>query len=461
MVLDGLQNFLLENLFPEGAIDYGEGHLIRFADDIFITSRSRTGAEKIKSLVIEFLTNRGLRLSEEKSRIGNIAEGFEFLSYWYQKKDWLLTVKPSRKAVRNMEESLERYILNYNGPIRPFIQGLNRKLGGWGRYHRVTDAREDFLHIDRVVQGLLLKKTRLLHPKRQLGHITSFYWYKDAQGRNVFAEPNKKHISVMRLEDMQPAVHQPVKTTFNPYLDHEYYDSLIIRRDINKVSNEKYRAVWQRQQGQCYFCGHPMLPDHELDIIQIRTGSDKSTQNMAYIHKRCANICTTEQDADMNKEALNVVEILEHVLNENVQNDDPYYYLRLFFYECKKSPITLTFSEIEKIIGDELDMEAYFCEAFWYDKAPGFTSELWVGEFPFHAIRPAERIHCIANAWISQGYIIQRLRLLDQRVIFRKKAHGVSGISLPRELFEKKLPKNAVYEIEDFIKTTLKKYGII
>lgn len=44
------------------------------------------------------------------------------------------------------------------------------------------------------------------------------------------------------------------------------------------------------------------------------------------------------------------------------QMEDPYYPLREFFRLCSRSPVTLTFSDIEEIIGDRLDWEAYFCE---------------------------------------------------------------------------------------------------
>ena len=132
MVLDGLQKFLLENLCPEGEADSSEGQVVRFADDIFITAKSRSSAENIKRLVLEFLAARGLRLSEEKSKIGNVYDGFAFLSRWYCKKDGYLDVKPARNAVRIIEEELEQYILNYKGNIQKFINGLNRKLAVGG-----------------------------------------------------------------------------------------------------------------------------------------------------------------------------------------------------------------------------------------------------------------------------------------------------------------------------------------
>lgn len=42
----------------------------------------------------------------------------------------------------------------------------------------------------------------------------------------------------------------------------------------------------------------------------------------------------------------------------------------------------------------------------------------------------------------------------------RRQAHGVSNSNLPDALFNSKLPKDAVFEIEEFIKATLKRYGV-
>lgn len=460
MTLDGMQDFIYSRLFPDGDIDYMQGSVVRFADDFVITARSKKQVIEIRSIVAEFLITRGLRLSEEKSYIAHIDAGFEFLSRWYVKSDGLLMIKPSQRSVVSMEDTLEEYIMGYKGPMQYFIEGLNRKLGAWGRYHRITDAYNEFKHIDNVVQSLLLKKTRQLHPKRQLGHITSHYWYKDIRGEYVFSMPEKRHIRVIHLTDMKMVSHHPIRPNFNPYLDQDYYNTLVQRREINKVSNAKYQAVWQRQKGKCYYCGQDMLSDHELEILQLDPGGKYIAKNLAYVHKRCAQLNGMEFLPYTYTVGVSIRETLENVLEENRQTDDPYWSLRLFFHHNNKSPITLTFAEIEEIIGDHLDWEAYFCEAFWYDQAPGFSSELWDKEYPFHAIQTAERRYCIADAWISQGYIIQRLRLIDRRVIFRKKAHGVSGIKLPSALFDQKLPKDATYEIEEFIKATLKKYGI-
>ena len=40
MLLDGLQTYIYDRLYPYGGVDYLGGNIIRFADDIVITARS-------------------------------------------------------------------------------------------------------------------------------------------------------------------------------------------------------------------------------------------------------------------------------------------------------------------------------------------------------------------------------------------------------------------------------------
>jgi RNA-directed DNA polymerase len=55
-------------------------HMVRYADDFIITGHSRKWLEeKVKSIVAEFLAERGLTLSAEKTKITHITEGFDFL----------------------------------------------------------------------------------------------------------------------------------------------------------------------------------------------------------------------------------------------------------------------------------------------------------------------------------------------------------------------------------------------
>ena len=83
MVLDGLEQ-LLDQTFRtkkiDGRAERSKIHLIRYADDFVITGPSREVlANEVRPLVEQFLRDRGLDLSAEKSSITHIDEGFDFL----------------------------------------------------------------------------------------------------------------------------------------------------------------------------------------------------------------------------------------------------------------------------------------------------------------------------------------------------------------------------------------------
>src|SRR4051794_30236039 len=77
--LDGLQALLAEHFPPTGK-NRKKVHLVRYADDLIITGTSRFLLEhRVEPLVAQFLAERGLELSHEKTRITHLDDGFDFL----------------------------------------------------------------------------------------------------------------------------------------------------------------------------------------------------------------------------------------------------------------------------------------------------------------------------------------------------------------------------------------------
>jgi RNA-directed DNA polymerase len=52
-------------------------HVIRYADDLVITGRNRGTLKDMRKILVRFLEDRGLNLSESKTRITHIKEGFD------------------------------------------------------------------------------------------------------------------------------------------------------------------------------------------------------------------------------------------------------------------------------------------------------------------------------------------------------------------------------------------------
>jgi len=57
-------------------------NMVRYADDFIITGHSKEWLElEVKPIVADFLAERGLVLSPEKTKITHITDGFDFLEW--------------------------------------------------------------------------------------------------------------------------------------------------------------------------------------------------------------------------------------------------------------------------------------------------------------------------------------------------------------------------------------------
>ena len=81
-----------------GSLSIPKINLIRYADDFIITGATKDVLEnEVKPLVEQFLRDRGLQLSPEKTCITHIEQGFDFLGQNLRKFDGKLLIKPSKK----------------------------------------------------------------------------------------------------------------------------------------------------------------------------------------------------------------------------------------------------------------------------------------------------------------------------------------------------------------------------
>ena len=460
MLLDGLQTYIYDRLFPDGHKRQGGGRMLRFADDIAITANTYEQADKIMAIVTEFLQRRGLSVNYEKSFIANVYDGFDFLGRHYQKKKGSLQIQvgPSLKSIQKVEQELADLILNHTGSLRTLIEKVNKKLTGWATYHRISDAYMTFRHIDAIGEGLLVRRMCDKYSRWHRETVLKKFWLKEGD-YHVFALPDDPTVRINRLAPTSIVRHKPCKLSFNCYLDQDYYTWLQYRRDVQKGSG-KYKAVWRRQGGCCAYCGQPMLPDQEVEIVEKDIGMGRHIQNLLYIHRHCAYDTFSGLD-DITAGSIDLFDLLSDVMETAPESESPYLELTEYFRLCEQTPLTLRFQDIERILGDTLDWEAYFYEAFWYDGAPGMTLPLWIEEgFPFHILLPSNPDYCISDSWTSQGYKIKALHLNQQRVVFRKVIKDHSGLTIPKQLTKRKLPDQAVFEAKQFFSYLIQKYGL-
>lgn len=239
MLLDGLQSRVYDRLYPNGGTDYRNGSMVRFADDMVFTARSRADALKIQEIVREFLDERGLKFNERKTYIASVYEGFTFLSYHYQKKYDELTVVPADEKVVVFEHRLKKLIMEFRGTQRGLIKKINDMLHGFATEYRATDAYYVFRHIDAVVESFLtdrlLSRVQGKYRKWKDDTIKKKFWII-VDGNPVFALPTDRTVRVTQLAGVEMRPHKACKPDLNPYLDEEYIVWLKHRRNILKAT---------------------------------------------------------------------------------------------------------------------------------------------------------------------------------------------------------------------------------
>ena len=120
---------------------------------------------EVKPLITVFLKERGLQLSEGKTRITHINEGFDFLGAHIRKYQGKLLIKPSRQNVRNfLAEIKTTFRENLHTPVNELISTLNPKIRGWALFHRSIVSKEIFNYVDNYIFCELERWMQRRHP---------------------------------------------------------------------------------------------------------------------------------------------------------------------------------------------------------------------------------------------------------------------------------------------------------
>jgi RNA-directed DNA polymerase len=103
----------------------------------------------VKPAVLQFLEERGLKLSEEKTVITPITEGFNFLGQNGRKYGQKLLIKPTRQSVRGaLEKARDRIKKGHGKKAEALIRKLNPLGIGWANYRRHVVSKRLFGRVD-------------------------------------------------------------------------------------------------------------------------------------------------------------------------------------------------------------------------------------------------------------------------------------------------------------------------
>jgi RNA-directed DNA polymerase len=107
-----------------------------FTLDFIVTGATQEGLEnEVKPVITAFLAERGLTLSEDKTRITHIEEGFDFLGFNLRKYKEKLLIKPAKDSIKHvMKKIRDTFKANLSAKTDTLIKHLNPLIRGWANY---------------------------------------------------------------------------------------------------------------------------------------------------------------------------------------------------------------------------------------------------------------------------------------------------------------------------------------
>ncbi len=225
LTLDGLEATIHASTDPQ----LDKVNFIRYADDFIVTGASQEILEqKVKPAIIQFLAERGLKLSQEKTVITHISQGFNFLGQNVRKHGTKLLIKPTRQSVHGVLEKARQRIKSCHGKsAEAMIRTLNPLLKGWANYHRHVVSKRLFNRVDYYVSGMLWRWARRQHPTQSARWRRHRYYSADTPGRFAIRTRDRKGkeclLKVCRLAETAITRHIKVRGAANPY-DPQYVE---------------------------------------------------------------------------------------------------------------------------------------------------------------------------------------------------------------------------------------------
>jgi RNA-directed DNA polymerase len=298
--LDGLQRLLADRFGKTRSQGRKHKvHLVRYADDFIITGTSKVLLEyEVKPLVEQFLSERGLELSHEKTRITHIEDGFDFLGQTIRRhRDGKVLIKPSRRSIKTFLSKIQETIDMAAGDL---IQRLNQQIKGWTMYHRFAVSKRIYAVVDRRIFWKLKRWCHKRHRQKSWGWLRKNYFQREDNQDWVFTGVIRDSkgkgwpIRLMQAAGVRVLRWQKIRSEANPY--DPSWEPYLEERMVWKLGHtlagrSRIDYLWKEQGGRCLARGQTLQREEQPWHVHHRRwrclGGPDTFDNLELLHANC------------------------------------------------------------------------------------------------------------------------------------------------------------------------------
>ena len=288
--------------YGKRCINPNQIYFVRYADDFVVTANDRDVLEgQVKPAIREFLAVRGLSLSEEKTKITHIADGFDFLGQNVRKYapagapiGGKLLIMPAQKSVDAVLHKVKDIVRRYcTARTIDLIDELNPILRGWAMYHRHIVSSQVFQKIDHKTWKMTWEWAKRRHSNRK-GNM----WVKEkyyAPGTWVLAAKDEhgNEVRLIQIGSVQIRRHVKIRAGANPFdrAQEPYFEQRAYQANSLKHYGQSIlRTLLKEQQGKCALCHEPLNEQTGMNahhITEKHLGGAYSLENLVILHPVC------------------------------------------------------------------------------------------------------------------------------------------------------------------------------
>ena len=297
-----LANVALTSLDNEIRRNYasmkGMNPIVRYADDFIVIAESKEKAESIKEHIKTFLHKTArLELSDSKTHITEISEGFDFLGFNIRKYSDKLLIKPSKENVDRVKRKIADTITNYqNATMDTLIHRLNSITIGWGNYYRHVVSKHTYVEVKQYTWDKVRQWTKKKHPTRSIKFRVGRYVKSIKEGRWDFTDKDTG-ITLIPMHSI------PIVRFIKVKNDKRVYDANAIKywenREYTNAKNSingspTLTKLFKAQRGNCEYCKQPITATdvkgntiHKHHMKPRSEGGDWKLSNLRLLHAEC------------------------------------------------------------------------------------------------------------------------------------------------------------------------------
>ena len=302
IALHGMEAALGSRRYRNNVLTPTSRALVRYADDLVVFCATQAEAEQTIIDLTAWLAVRGLTLSEEKTRIVHITEGFDFLGFNVRlyliptaKAGSKLFIKPSPASVKRLRTRLREEWRACTGvKARAVIQRLNPIIVGWANYYKSGVSAKVFTSLDHYQTQRALAYVKRQHPKQSA----------DWRFRRYFGQRNPRRSDRWVFGDTESGTylakfswtrierHVLVKGDASPDdASLGWYWQRRRQRTAKESLHPKYHWLAWKQGYRCVVCGDELDNGESIErhhiILNKSDPARDDPQNMRLVHQVC------------------------------------------------------------------------------------------------------------------------------------------------------------------------------